>query len=99
VEHRKKNPNELRDSLWASPAIFAFVSGVLLLLPKFKGGPDTGELGWYVYFAGWGPLILMSLWCLVAQKRPPIPAAPVGLGFAVLFGAWHWIFSREFWPF
>lgn len=98
MEGEKKSASELRDSVWASSAIFCLASGVLFLMSEFKDGPQTGELAWFAYLAGWVPLILMTLWCLVARKKPPIPAAPIGLGIAIFFGLFISLLNHENWP-
>ncbi|MET7549741.1 hypothetical protein ABZS94_28945 [Streptomyces sp. NPDC005500] len=99
MEDKKKNPNELRDSLWASPVLFSTVASFLFVSSKFKDGQNLGELAWFVYLAGWVSLILMALWSLVTRKKPPIPAAPIGFGFAVFFGLLELLFNHEHWPF
>ncbi|MEU6084425.1 hypothetical protein [Streptomyces sp. NPDC047108] len=99
---KKSRAQSAYDNLWASPALFVFVSGVVFIVASRRGGDEgdrLAEKAWLVYFAGWAPLILMALWCLIVRRKPDIPAAPIGLFLAVAGGLFHLLLRHESLPF
>jgi hypothetical protein len=97
MQQKKKSLTQsVYDNIWASPALFFFVSGSLFLTSKSH---ERDEIAWFVYLAGWAPPILMGLWCLLARRKPDIPAAPIGLGILVAGGFFHLLLHHDSLPF
>lgn len=95
-QEKKSLTQSVYDNLWGSPALFVFVAGSLFLTSKTF---ERDESAWLVYFAGWAPLILMGVWCLLARRKPDIPAAPIGLGILVAGGLYFLLLEHESLPF
>ncbi|WP_333774340.1 hypothetical protein [Streptomyces sp. IBSBF 3136] len=87
--------NEMYESLWASPSLFTFASVVVGVLTDSDRGH---EMAWWVYFAGWVPLLLMGVFWLVSGRKPAKPAAQIGVGVLVLFGVVQGVFNSGGWP-
>ncbi|WP_432030068.1 hypothetical protein [Streptomyces sp. 1222.5] len=87
--------HELYESLWASPSLFTFASVVVGVLADSDRGH---ELAWWIYFAGWIPLLLMGVFSLVSGRKPAKPAAQIGMWVLVLFGVAQGLFNSDGWP-
>ncbi|MHC5902738.1 hypothetical protein ACVNF4_02295 [Streptomyces sp. S6] len=65
----KPRAQSIEDTLWGSPAIFAF----LAFLTFFTFRTDAGDrIGWILYFGGWIPAVGMGLWCAVTRRAPGV---------------------------
>ncbi|MFJ8036009.1 hypothetical protein [Streptomyces sp. NPDC096032] len=60
---------------------------------------DKGhEMAWWIYLAGWAPLLLMGVFSRVSGRKPAQPAAQIGMWVLVLFGAVQGVFNPDGWP-
>ncbi|MFI9046110.1 hypothetical protein [Streptomyces sp. NPDC053427] len=94
---KKSKSQVVREKLWESPAYFIVLAWLLLIWADIRDAPN--EVGWYVYFAGWTPWVLMMLWTLGTRRKPDSPAAWVGLSVLVFCGLVNLVFHHESLPF
>ncbi|MFF8401708.1 hypothetical protein ACF06P_08755 [Streptomyces sp. NPDC015684] len=90
-----RKSTELYESLWASPSLFTFASVVVGVLADSDRGH---EMAWWIYLAGWVPLLLMGIFSLAYGRKPAQPAAQIGLWVLVLFGVVQGVFNSNGWP-
>ncbi|MFE1914466.1 hypothetical protein [Streptomyces anandii] len=95
-ETAKSKAQELYETLWASPVFFAVASSAVFIIGDT---PRSERLAWYLYAAGWVPLVVMTAFALVTRRRPPTYALAAGIGSLLLFGVFHLALYHDSMPF